>query len=66
MIPKSNNTKTGFFQYIRPDVVFPQTFLMLTSINFNNKLFFKAYKIENVVFKRVLSAKFQSINLTSS
>jgi len=33
---------------------------MLTTVYFKNNLFFKAYKIENVIIKRVLSAKFQA------
>ncbi len=66
MIPKSDNSKTSILQCYCSDDVFLHTFLMLTAINFNNDLFFKAYEIENVIFKRVLSAKFQTFNLPAS
>ncbi len=66
MIPKSNNAKTGILQCFCPDAVFSETFLMLTAIYFNNDLFFKAYEIKNVIFKRVLSAELQTVNLPAS
>lgn len=66
MIPKSKNAKTGILQYFRPDIVFCQTFLMLTTIYFNNKFFFKASEIENIIFKWMLSTKFQTFNLSAS
>jgi len=39
---------------------------MLAAIYFNNKFCFQAYKIENVILKRVLSAKFQTFKLSAS
>ncbi len=66
MIPKSKNAKAGILQGFCPYAVFCQAFLMLAAIYFYNKLFFQANKIEDVVFKRVLSAKFQAIKLTAS
>jgi len=51
------------FQHFRPDAIFYYKLLMLTAIYFNNYLLFKADKIENVIFVRVLSAKFQTFHL---
>lgn len=66
MIPQSKNTKTCILQKFRPDTIFNYKFLMLSAINFNDKMFFKANKIENVISERVLSAKLQTAHLPSA
>lgn len=66
MVPKSKNAKTGFFRQFRSDAIFGSLFLMLTPVNFNNKLLFKANKIEHEIFKWVLPPKFQTDHLPAA
>jgi len=61
MVPKTKNAKTSLFQHFRPDAVFYYTLLMLTTIYFNNYLFFKADKIENVIFIGVLVCEISNL-----
>jgi len=52
--------ETSFRQSQCPHVVIHGLFLMVSAIYLNDQHYFQAYEIENVVTKRVLTAKLEA------
>jgi len=63
MVPKTQDAKAGTFKRMRSYAIFCFTFLMLSTVYFYDDLFCQADKVENLTFKWMLSAKFQSSHL---
>ena len=66
MIPKSDDTKAGMLQNGCSLAVYCDAILVLSAVNFYNEFLFKAYKIENKIFVRMLSSEFQALQLLAS
>ncbi len=66
VVPKSKNLKTSSIEYLCPILVIPLLLSVLPAIYFNYQFIFQADKIEDVISKWMLAAKFQTTNLTAS
>lgn len=63
IVPESEDLKTKTGQTIIPLHVFFYGFSVLPTVQFDNQLLLKAYKINDVFFDRLLSSKFNSLQL---
>jgi hypothetical protein len=66
IVPEPENTKTSFLQFLCAIFVILCLLSMLGPIHFNDQFVFQSDKIENVITKSVLTAKFQTTNLTTT
>jgi len=58
IVPESENAKTSLLQFLGAILVIPSLLSMLSPVYLNNKFFFKADKIKDVITKWMLTAKF--------
>jgi hypothetical protein len=66
IVPEPENTKTSFLQFLCAIFVILCLLSMLGPIHFNDQFVFQSDKIEDVITKSVLTAKFQTTNLTTT
>ncbi|OGU09696.1 MAG: hypothetical protein A2X82_07700 [Geobacteraceae bacterium GWC2_55_20] len=64
VVPESYYGKTRFLKFVSAAFIILNPLPMLSTINLNHQSDFQAGKIKNVITKGMLSAKFQTGNLT--
>jgi len=66
IVPEPENTKTSCLQFLCAILAILCLLPMLAPIYFNDQFVFQADKIEDVITKWVLTAKFQTADLTTT